>query len=151
MSDETQGAADEDEGAEVGGGWHWTTAVPDAKPDWGPLRKALRAIQPKRLFRWEAAHQLPDGTRVDEFVHERSTALLFLGADGRAWDYSGMGPGAIGPSVLLVPGAKDQVARVLGQTTCDRCLHEVRRECWKAGEPMPWDHNARHRPRDDWS
>jgi len=128
------------------GPWRWTVAIPDAKPEWGAMRKALRAIPPQRLFRWTHAHRLPDGTRVDEFVHRESTALVFLGEDGRAWEYSGMGPGAVGPSVLLYPGPKDQVARVLAMTACDHCLHEIRRECGRCGEPTP-SVNPRRPPR----
>lgn len=115
----------------------WTVAIPDARPRWSALRRALRAIPPQRLFAWNDAHLLPDGTRVDEFVHRESTSLVFLGTDGRAWHYRGMGPGAVGPSVLLEPAPKDQVAQVLTATACDRCLHEVRRECWRRGAPLP--------------
>ncbi|MEV4422645.1 hypothetical protein AB0L40_22120 [Patulibacter sp. NPDC049589] len=127
----------------AGGRSRWTVAIPDAKPGWAAIRKAVRAIRPQELFEWTDAHRLPDGTRVDEFVHRESTILLFLGEDGRAWHYRGMGPGAVGPSVLLEPAPDGEVARTLAKTACDRCLHEVRRECWRHDEPMPWARDLR--------
>jgi hypothetical protein len=119
----------------AGDRWHWTTAIPDAEPDWSVLGRALRTIAPEQLFRWTDAHRLPDGTRVDAFVHRPSTALLFLGADGQPWQYSGMGPGAVGPSLLLTPAPDDQVEYVLGLTTCDGCAHGLPQ--WARGKG-PW-------------
>lgn len=146
------GTGDDDPSDEdIGGRWSWTTALDDAQPDWSALRDALRALRPSQLFRWEAAHLLPDGTRVDEFVHRWSAAPLVLGTDGRTWDLTGMAPGAVGPSVLLVPGRKDLVAHVVGTGACDRCccLAEARRASGRAGDPWPGRDDARHGDRPD--
>ncbi|MDO9406775.1 hypothetical protein [Patulibacter sp.] len=115
----------------------WTAPIPDATPDWTALRRASPNSPPERLFAWVDAHRLPDGTRVDEFVHRASGAVLFLGQDGRAWTYRGMAPGAVGPSVLLDPAPADEVARVLALREGDRARHEVRRASWRRDGPPP--------------
>jgi hypothetical protein len=86
---------------------HWTVPVVGAEPDWSPLRRATRVAVPQDAFAWTAAHRLPDGTRIDVYVHRRTHRAVHVDPLGRSWTRRGFAPGAVGVSLLLEPGPSD--------------------------------------------